>query len=242
MPLMTASSEMIERLHRRASVRAFGPLPVPASLLDDLLAAAVRAPTSFNFQAYCLIVVTAPARRQKLADLIDQRHVAQAPVVVVVCADVSRLHRLGERFGEPLGPEHRDLITTAVIDASLAGMCLALVAESVGLGTVMVGAVRNRPAEVADVLGLPDHVSPLFGVCVGWPEQTPPARPRLRADLLSHSDRYDAARAERALHADTSTLWKPGQPVAGEEAAGWRFLMTRGLGRARRNLGVSIIK
>jgi nitroreductase len=233
MTMMTAASEIIDRLHRRASVRAFGPDPIPEPLLGDLLAAAVHAPTSFNFQAYCLIVVTDRSSRERLAELVSQGHVARAPAVIVVCADVRRLYRLGQQAGEPVGPEHRDLMTTAIIDASLAGMCLALAAESVGLGTVMVGAVRGRPEDVAALLGLPGDVSPLFAVCAGWPAQAPTVRPRLRPDLLAHPDRYDADRAEGALHTGESALWTAGRPATRQEIADWHVLVKRGLGRAR---------
>ena len=174
----TSLSETIALLHRRASVRAFTGEPVSAAVLDDLLAAAVRAPTSFNLQAYSLVVIAEPARRAQLAELVGQRHVAEAPVTVVVCSDVRRLYRLGRRLGELVGPEHPDLAVTAVIDASLVGMCLALSAESIGLGTVMVGAVRNRPDEIAHLLELPTGVTALFGVCLGWRAGSPPGRPR----------------------------------------------------------------
>ncbi|MFD4558417.1 nitroreductase family protein [Streptomyces sp. NPDC058469] len=227
------SSDLIEALHRRASVRRFTRKPVPVPVIDDLLAAAIRAPTSFNLQAYSMVVVTDPVRLGTLATLTGQPHVAGAPVVVVVCADLARMWRLGGRFGEPVGPEHDDLTLTSVIDASLAGMCLALAAESVGLGTVMLGAVRNRPDETAELLALPVGTTALFGVCLGWPAAPQPERPRLRPDLLGHPDRYDLERADASLDFDVSTLWKARGSIRADEIIDWRKQVVRGLKRAR---------
>ena len=50
-----------------------------------------------------------------------------------------------------------------------------MAAESFGLGTVCVGAMRNHPEEVARELGLPPHVFAVFGLAVGWPD--PAERP-----------------------------------------------------------------
>jgi nitroreductase len=233
-----ATSETIDLLHSRASVRAFSAEPVPADLLDDLLAAGLRAPTSFNLQAYSFVVVRDPDRRRALAGLVNQAHVARAPVTVVVCTDLARLYELGRRHGEAVGPEHQDLLLTSVVDASLAGMCLALGAESLGLGTVMLGAVRNRPAEVAALLGLPADVTALFGVCLGWPGETPAGRPRMRPDLLVHAETFDDDRARRSVDDDPAALWRSGAAVSDDDAAEWRRQVVRGLQRARTRVPV----
>jgi nitroreductase len=227
------SSETITLLRGRASVRDFGAAPVPDELVDDIVAAAVRAPTSFNFQAYSLVLVRDVAAREGIAALTKQRHIAAAPLFVVVCADVARLWHLGARYGEPTGPEHEDLALSAVIDASLAGMCLALSAESVGLGTVMIGAIRNRPGDIAALLDLPVGVTALFGVCLGWPASTPGTRPRLRAELVAHDERYQPEQSTKCLAADESTLLRPDGPVTADDVAGWEVQHIRGLRLAR---------
>jgi nitroreductase len=226
-------SETIDLLHRRTSVRGFTADPVPEPLLDRLLCAALRAPTSFNLQAYAMVVISDPDRRRQLAALVNQPHVGVAPVTVVICTDLARLYELGHRSGEPVGPQHQDLLLTSIVDASLAGMCLALSAESVGLGTVMLGAVRNRPEAIAGLLGLPAGVTALFGICLGWPAGTPVPRPRMRADLLVHPQTYDSERASRATTVGEESLWRASAPVTAQDAETWQHEIVRGLRKAR---------
>jgi nitroreductase len=61
----------------------------------------------------------------------------------------------------------------AAIDTALAAQNAVVAAESLGLGTVYIGALRNQPERVAQVLGLPHKSFAVFGLCVGHadPEQ-----------------------------------------------------------------------
>lgn len=232
-----AVSATLELLRHRASVRAFTPDPVPGSLIDDLICAAVRIPTSFNLQAYALIVLTEPQRVARLSELCGQAHVAKAPAVVVICADLDRVSRLGRALCEPVDLAQDDIRLTAIIDASLVGASLSLAAESVGLGTVMLGAVRNRPHDVAELLRLPRDAMALFGVCLGWPQGTPRCRPRLRSDLVTHEQVYQPERADAALEMTECTLSHPDGQVSDEEIANWRVQHVRGLRRAGERAG-----
>jgi FMN reductase (NADPH) len=70
-----------------------------------------------------------------------------------------------------------------------------------GLGIVYIGGIRNDPQGVVEVLSLPELVYPVFGMCVGYPDQDPEIRPRPRMDLIYHeneyySDQYDRGFAE----------------------------------------------
>ena len=65
-----------------------------------------------------------------------------------------------------------------------------LVAESLGLGGVYIGALRNDIAAVAELVGLPAHCLPLVGLCLGYPAQNPPVKPRLPQEVVLHENRY----------------------------------------------------
>jgi len=183
-----------QTLNHHASVRAFIDQPVPDEMLNAILNAARRSPTSSNMQTYSIIVVRSPEMRQRLAVLAgNQSHIEDCAVFVGFLADLNRLRIASEMHGEQLV---KSLETTlvATVDAALVGMSVQTAAESFGLGAVMVGGMRNHPQEVADLLGFPPGVYMVFGMSIGWPQEplgTNPLKPRLPEALVIHHEQYD---------------------------------------------------
>ena len=68
------------------------------------------------------------------------------------------------------GLDYLEPFIVGIIDTALAAQSAAIALESLGLGFVYIGAMRNHPEEVAAELGLPPHVMALFGMCVGYPD------------------------------------------------------------------------
>ncbi len=95
--------------------------------------------------------------------------------------------------------DHLDAFVMATIDTALAAQNAALAAESLGLGTVYIGGMRNKSKEVADLLVLPNYASVTFGMVVGYPapEAQGRLRPRPSQDVVLHRNRYEADRAAR---------------------------------------------
>ncbi|AZG48407.1 nitroreductase family protein [Gordonia insulae] len=180
------------------SVREFLDAPVTDAQLTSIVAAAQSASTSSNLQAWSVIAVRDADRRSRLAALAgDQRFLRCAPLVLVWLADLGRAARLAAEHRTQLGAtDYLETTILGFVDASLAAQNAALAAESLGLGTVFVGAFRNRPAEVAAELGLPDHVFATFGLAVGVPDPAESAgiKPRLPQEVVLHRETYDPAR------------------------------------------------
>ena len=63
------------------------------------------------------------------------------------------------------------------------------------------GAIRNRPEDVARELELPPHVFAVFGLAVGWPDPDERAgvKPRLPQSAVLHRERYDAPLADAGI-------------------------------------------
>ncbi|WP_018505642.1 nitroreductase family protein [Parafrankia discariae] len=185
----------VQLAHR--SVRSFGPRDVGEDELAALVAAAQSASTSSNLQVWSVIAVRDPERKARLATLAgNQRFIARAPLFLVWIADLSRVHRLAERAGTQVtAVDYLETTIVGFVDTALAAQNAAVAAESLGLGTVFVGAVRNRPEEVAAELGLPPHAVAAFGLAVGEPDPTERAdvKPRLPRDAVLHRERYDIA-------------------------------------------------
>lgn len=176
------------------SVRHFLEQSLPAHTLETLLAAAQSAPSSSNLQVWSVIAVESPERRHQLAQLAgQQKHVSAAPLVLVWLADLSRIERLGcLQDRNPVGLRYMDTFLMAVIDAALAAQNAVVAAEAMGLGTCYIGGMRNQPEKVAEVLGTPSNVFPVFGLVVGCPDPARPAdiKPRLPQSAVLHREQY----------------------------------------------------
>ncbi len=190
----TYSSPVADVLNERVTVRFFCDKPIPEAMLSTILAAARRSPTSSKMQTYSMIVVRDQAVKKQLAVLSgNQKHVETCPVFIAFCADISRLEIACEMHGRSL---EKTLETTLVstVDAALVGMSVNSLAESFGLGAVMIGGMRNHPQAAAELLGCPPGVYVVYGMCIGWPqeEKVPPQKPRMPAELIIHYETYAA--------------------------------------------------
>lgn len=206
----TYSTPVTETLKNHVSVRQYNGDPIPDEMLSEILNSARRSPTSSNMQAYSFVVVRNPDTKQKLAVLAgNQRHIETCDVFIAICADITRLQTACEIHGETLGRNLENTIV-ATVDASLAGMSVATAAESFGLGHVMIGGMRNHPKEVAELLGFPEGVYVVFGMCLGFPDQEkyPPQKPRLPENLIIHHEQYNSEDTTEQLKAHDVELGK----------------------------------
>ena len=194
-------SELARALERRVSVRQFKTTPIARAKVEHWLALAQRSPTSSNLQTCSVIAVEEPERRRAIAECAGrQKHIVQAPVFLVFCADLSRIAALYN--DEPSAFDARlDLELCAIIDAALMAMSYSLLAETEGYGSVMIGAVRNAPERIARLLGLPPYVFAVTGLCVGEIETKPAQKPRLPVSAILHNDRYDASASLSSIDA-----------------------------------------
>lgn len=216
-------NDTIAGLLAHRSVRAFVDRALPEGLIETLVAAAQSASSSSNLQTFSVVAVESPATKARLAQVAGgQKHVTEAPLVLVWLADLARLEEIGRRAGAPTGGlAFLETLFVGIIDAALAAQNAVVALESLGLGSVYIGALRNRPQEVAELLGLPANVFAVFGLCVGYPDPARPAdvKPRLPQRLVLHRERYDASLPQPELDRYEAALkaFQQGQdmPVVG---------------------------
>jgi nitroreductase len=189
-------NDVLTVLLSHRSVRAYRPDPLPAGTLETLIAAAQSASSSSNLQTWSVVAVEEPDRKSRLAELAaNQAFIRQAPLFLVWLADLSRIERLAdERQVKLEGLEFLETLFIGIIDAALAAQNAVVALESLGLGGVYVGAIRNRPEAVATELGLPPKTMPVFGLSVGYPDIAVPSavKPRLPSEVILHREQYSA--------------------------------------------------
>lgn len=196
-------SAAIELLLSHRSVRGYTDQALPAGTLETLVAAAQSAATSSNMQTWSVIVVRDASRKAALAKIAgNQKHIEQCPLFLVWLADLSRAKRIEEAEGVPLVTlPYLESFLVAAIDAALAVQNAVVAAESLGLSTVYIGALRNKPVEVAELLGLPQGAMAVFGLCVGYAaaESASEVKPRLPQQAVAFDETYGVRGDETAL-------------------------------------------
>jgi nitroreductase len=197
----------IDLIRHHASVRSYRADPVPAHTLEAVIAAAQQASTSSNLQMYSVVAVIDPMRRARLAALCgNQAFIAEAPVFLAWCADLNRLDRVSTMRGYVQATHYVENFLVAAMDATIVAQTAALAAESLGLGICYVGAIRNDPGAVIELLHLPKLVFPVTGMTMGWPAAEPRQRPRLPLPAVLHREWYDPEAQEAAIRAYDSAM------------------------------------
>ncbi|AGT10964.1 NADPH-dependent oxidoreductase [Paracoccus aminophilus] len=176
------------------SVRSYLADPLPEGFLETIISASSSAPSSSNVQAWSVVAVTDPEKRARLSEIAGgQAHIRQAPVILVWIADLSRAEAVAGREGVTLeGLGYTETFLLAAIDAALAAQNALVAAESLGLGAVYIGALRNDPAAVAALLDLPPRAVAVFGLLLGHPDPSVPSavKPRLPQQAVLHRETY----------------------------------------------------
>jgi nitroreductase len=179
------------------SVRAFLPTPLPAGTLELLIAAGQSASTSSNLQLWSVIAIEDPDRKARLSELAgQQKFIRDAPLLLVWLCDHARLTAIAAERQIPVeGIHYVEEFIVGIIDAALAAQSASIAAESLGLGCVYIGAMRNMPERVAAELGLPPQVFAVFGMSVGIPDPAGETgvKPRLPRPVVLHREQYGTA-------------------------------------------------
>ncbi|ALO46735.1 oxygen-insensitive NADPH nitroreductase [Pseudohongiella spirulinae] len=194
-------NETLTLLHAHRSIRKFTDQALADGQLERIIGAGQCAATSSFLQGATIIRVSKPESRQKLATYAgNQPYVANAAEFLVFCADLRRAGNCCEQYEKPFSGDYTEHFIIATVDAALLAQNIVVAAESEGLGICYIGGLRNNPREVSDLLQLPQGVYPVFGLCLGYPDQNPEVKPRLPLEVIlkqeTYNDEGDAALIE----------------------------------------------
>lgn len=189
-------------LKQHRSIRKFTDAPVSDEMVADVISAGLSAATSSNLQGATVIRVRNPETRSAIATLAGgQTYVETAGAFFVWCADLHRSAVACEMAGGDFHAGMTEHFVIATVDCALAAQNAVVAAESLGLGICYIGGIRNDPARVAELLQLPDQVFPLFGLCIGWPDQDPALKPRLPLSVTLKEETYDVSGDQDGIRA-----------------------------------------
>ena len=185
--------ETLEAIRTRRSVRKFSNRPVEPEKLRAVLEAARQAPSWANMQCSRFVVVEDPEAKARISELSyveaffatrgykanpAQKALAEAPVVIVVCAEPAN-------SGELRGQEYY------LADVGIATQNLMLAAHDLGLGSVFVGVFDEE--QVGELLGIPAELRIVGLFPLGYPlEEAKAGPPRKPLEELVHYGKYQA--------------------------------------------------
>ncbi len=191
-----------QQMLSRGSIRKFdASKPIPKELLDHLLSAMLQAPSYIGGQQFSVIVVQDSAQKEKLYEYtmpssgVGMTFIRQAPIFLIFVMDFNKIETAMKVDNTEI--QITDSIETLLIGAVDVGIlteALTVAAESHGLGTVTVGAIRKCSAQLIEDFDLPKKTFPIVGMALGYPAEgvLPKVTPRLPLSGIIHYDTYNA--------------------------------------------------
>ena len=169
---------LLQFIFTRRSIRKFTGREIPESMLDDLLKAAMAAPSAVAKDPWHFIVLRTRPSLDRLASVLPNgQMLKQAAAALIVCGDLQKTHDQELSF------------LLQDVSASIENILLA--ANALGLGGCWLG-IHPRPERVAAVstlFAIPENVLPVAGIALGWPAQESSPRTRYNADCV-HQERW----------------------------------------------------
>ena len=229
------TSQVINLLKQHRSIRKFTDQPIAPELLKDLIRAGQSAATSSNLQGVSVIRVKNRQARKVCAEVAGgQAYVEEAAEFLVFCADLNRSAWCCEAKGNQMAEGMTEHFIIATIDVALFAQNVVVAAEASGLGICYIGALRNDPQVVSDLLKLPKHVYPVFGLCLGYPAQDPQCKPRLPPGMVLMEEEYQPVNEALMAEYDETMRSYYHKRTGGKVARGWSRDMNALLGKESR--------
>ncbi len=173
-----ASEEAVfENIMTRTSIRRYQDRPVEEEKVEQILRAAMAAPTAGDKRPWEFVVVTDKDILKGISENIRPiHHAANAPMAIIVCGDMTKTF-----------PE--DGFDYWVEDCSAAAENLLLAAHSLGLGATWCGIypMQKRVAFLKELLGLPSNIVPLNVMTIGYPNEDPTPKDKWNPSLIHHN-------------------------------------------------------
>jgi len=152
-------SDFIEVILKRRSIRKFTDQPVEPEKLNLLLQAAMAGPSATNAQPWEFVVITEKEVMDRFRSGIMFGKMNATAAICVLGSTRMQKNKVGEKFW--------------VQDCSAATENILLAATALGLGSVWVGIhpVNMYKRQVSEILNLPDGVTPLNLIYLGYPAE-----------------------------------------------------------------------
>jgi len=154
------SMSLLDVILSRRSIRSYENKEIPQEILRQVLEAGRQAPSAANRQPIRFVVVTDSEAKNELSKSLFGKHIKNAPVVIVGCAD------------------EKSLLTGkwAVVDTTIALQNIVIAAWTFGIGSCWIGSFSEE--KVKELLKIPDKWKVVALLTLGYPAEQPKAKNR----------------------------------------------------------------
>lgn len=179
---------MIKEIEMRRSIRKYIDMPVEDEKITEILESARLAPSGSNTQPGRYIVVKSEEMRQKVIKASNnQKWMLTAPVFIVCVADVRcRIKEDIDVYLDDKSPQ--DEVKRIIRDTSISAGYMLLQANNLGLGACWVADFTQE--EIRPVLNIPSDKYVVGVITIGYPNESPKARPRKNLEDIVHYERW----------------------------------------------------
>ena len=179
-------TETIKLMKAHTSVRRFKEQEIPQADLEEILTAGQMA----------------SSWKDALYELVPQEAIRQSAAFLLFVGDLNRAEKGASLHTDTFQPQGVEGLLITSVDAALAGQNTLLAAESLGYGGVIIGLVRYKSEEVAELFNLPDYTYPVFGIALGVPDQQHDVKPRLPLSQVVFEEEYQEQPVEAIFDYD----------------------------------------
>ena len=168
--------EVLEAILTRRSIRDYRPGAIAEEDIQQLLKAAMYAPSAHNYQPWHFVVIKEKILLQKIRKLHPYADMLKkASLAIIVCGDLKLERHIGY----------------LVQDCAAATQNILLAAHGLGLGAVWLGIYPrvNRIKAITKLIGLPKGIMPLTMVSVGNPAEEKIIKDRFKTERV-HINRW----------------------------------------------------
>lgn len=166
----------MQEIFNRRSIRKYQNNTIPFENIKKILKAGMAAPSAGNQQPWQFVVITESEIKNRIMAVHTYgKMLGDAPAAILICGDRSREKHSG----------------FWVQDCSAATQNMLLMIESLGLGGVWLGVYpdQKRVKAIADILNIPDNITPFSLIALGYPAESKPPNDRY-SDARVHFDRW----------------------------------------------------
>lgn len=216
-------NDTIKLMQAHRSTRSYTEQKVSDEMLDEIIHAAWRSPSSINAQEVSVVVVRDAAKRARISEIAGgQPWIAKAPVFITLIVDFNKTRIGVEKAGyTQVIQESMEGFGVAAVDVGIVLGNLMTAARSQGLGVVPIGGIRRDPQAMIELLELPAFTFPLVGLCIGHIDADAPLKPRMDIGTFRHDERYDAGGYRSAIDAYDETIMEYWQQLQRSDGLPW---------------------